>query len=143
MQVQPYLFFEGRCEEALEFYKKALGAQVDSLLRYSDAPQGGNEGGQAAMPSPPADKVMHSELRIGDTTLMCSDGLCQGPAKFDGFSLTLACSSDAEASRLFDAVANGGTVKQALAKTFFASSFGMATDRFGVSWMFIYRGSDR
>jgi PhnB protein len=141
MQVQPYLFFEGRCEEALEFYKQALGAQVGMLLRYSDAPPPGPGGGNPSMPRPPADKVMHAEMRIGDTTLLCSDGFCNGATKFEGFSLTLACTSDAEAARLYDAVVtNGGAVQQPLEKTFFASCFGMAADRFGIGWMFIHRG---
>lgn len=140
MQVQPYLFFEGHCEEALEFYRKALGAEVPALLRFSDAPKGsGGDECEGQMPMP-ADKVMHAELRVGETTLMCSDGMSQGTPKFEGFSLTIVCRSDAEVSRLFDGiVTNGGKVQQPLTPTFFASSFGMATDRFGVSWMFIHR----
>jgi PhnB protein len=142
MQVQPYLFFDGHCEEALEFYRSALGAQVGMLLRFSDAPRGGAApDGCDPMPMPmPADKVMHTEMRVGDTTILCSDGMRQGTPKFDGFSLTLDCTSDAEAARLFDALANGGEVRQSLSKTFFASSFGMLVDRFGVSWMLIHRG---
>jgi PhnB protein len=123
--------FEGRCEEAIEFYKRALGAEVVALKRYSEAPQG-SEGG----PKQPPDKVMHSALRIGDTVVFASDGMCAGKASFNGFSLSIAASSDAEAARLFDALgAGGGQVQMPIAKTFFASSFGMVADKFGVSWM--------
>ena len=131
MQVQPYLFFEGRCEEAIEFYRKALGAEVAMLMRFKESPD-------PAMISPGAeDKVMHASLRIGDATVMVSDGRCQGKASFQGFSLSLSPASEAEADRLFTALADGGQAQMPLSKTFFAKRFGMVADRFGVSWMII------
>ena len=131
MQIQPYLFFEGRCEEALEFYEKALGAEVAMLMRYKDNPE------PQASKAPPGseNKVMHASVRIGETTLKASDGLCQGKPSFQGFSLTLSARDEAEAKRLFGALGEGGQVRMPLAKTFFSPSFGMVADRFGVSWM--------
>ena len=134
MQIQPYLFFEGRCDEAIEFYRKALDAEILSLMRYKDSPEPAKPG----MLPPGADsKVMHSSFKIGETTVMASDGLCSDEPEFKGFSLTLAASSDSEAERLFSALGEGGQVRMPLGKTFFASRFGMVTDRFGVSWMII------
>lgn len=134
MLVQPYLFFEGRCEEALEFYRSALGAEVTMLMRFKENPE----------PQPPGmcppgseDKVMHASFRIGETTLMASDGRAAGKPMFQGFSLSLSVPTDAEAQRLFNALADGGQVQMPLARTFFASSFGMVADRFGVSWMIL------
>uniref|UniRef100_UPI002739A1D1 VOC family protein n=1 Tax=Stenotrophomonas sp. YIM B06876 TaxID=3060211 RepID=UPI002739A1D1 len=131
MQVQPYLFFDGRCEEALEFYRSALGAEVTMLMRYKDSPE----------PQPPGacapgseDKVMHSSFRVGGAELMASDGQAQGHPEFKGFSLSLTPANDADAERLFHALASGGKVQMPLGPTFFASSFGMVADRFGVSW---------
>lgn len=134
MQVQPYLFFDGRCEEALEYYRSALGAEVTMLMRYKESPE----------PQPPGmcpphseEKIMHASVRIGETTLMASDGRAQGKPMFQGFSLSLSAANDAEARRLFSALGEGGQVQMPLGKTFFASSFGMVADRFGVSWMII------
>jgi len=129
--VQPYLFFGGRCQEALEFYRAALGAQVDMLMHYKDSPE----------PLPPdkvlpgwENKVMHATFRIGGTTLMASDG-CEKGASFAGFSLSLAVPTEAEANRAFAALAVGGQVQMPLAKTFWSPRFGMLTDRFGLGWM--------
>ena len=134
MQVQPYLFFDGRCEEAIEFYQSRLGARVDMLMRYKDSP----EPQQPGMCPPGAeDKIMHSSIHIGDTTLMLSDGLCQGKPVFEGFALSLDAASEAEADRLFASLAEGGEVRMPLAKTFFSPRFGMVADRFGVTWMVI------
>lgn len=132
--VQPYLFFDGRCEEALEFYKKAVGAQVDSLMRFKDSPEPPKPGTCAPGSG---DKVMHVSFRIGGSLIMASDGQCQGKMHFDGFALSLALPTDAEAERAFNALANGGQVQMPLGKTFFASKFGMLQDRFGVMWMVI------
>jgi len=133
MQVQPYLFFDGRCEEAVEFYRKALGAEVSMLMRYKDNPEP-----QPGMTPPGSEnKVMHTCLRIGDTSVMASDGRCQGRPSFEGFSLTLTLPNDAEADRMFAALADGGKPQMPLTKTFFSSRFGMVVDRFGVSWMII------
>ena len=134
MQVQPYLFFDGRCEEAIEFYRKTLGAEVTMLMRFRDGPEPPAPG---ACPPGSGDKVMHASMRIGDTTVMASDGRCQGRPSFQGFSLSLAVGDDAEAERRFTALADGGQVQMRVAKTFFASRFGMVADRFGVSWMII------
>jgi PhnB protein len=129
MQIQPYLFFDGRCEEAIEFYRRALGAEVTMLMRFKDSPDPG-------MVAPGAgDKVMHASLRIGETTVLLSDGRCQGRPSFAGFALSLTVSTEAEAERLFGALGDGGQVQMPLTKTFFSARFGMVADRFGVSWM--------
>ena len=134
MHVQPYLFLDGRCEEALEFYRSTLGAEVTMLMRFKESP----EPPQPGMVPPGSDnKVMHSSFRIGDTTLMASDGRCLGKPAFQGFSLSLTVPNDAEAERLFAAHGAGGQVQAPLTKTFFSSRFGMVADRFGVSWMII------
>ena len=132
MPIQPYLFFEGRCEEALEFYRKALGAEVEILMRFKDSPEPPQPG---MVPPGSENKVMHSCLRIGDTRVMASDGHCQGKPSFQGFSLSLTVPSAAEADRVFAALGNGGQVQVPLTKTFFSPRFGMVADRFGVSWM--------
>ncbi len=129
MKVEPYLFFEGRCEEALEFYRKALGAEVTMLMRFNEAPDPG------MCPTGAGDKVMHSNFRVGDTTVMASDGRCQGPPAFQGFSLSLSLADEAEAERIFTALSDGGKVQMPLAKTFWSPRFGMVADRFGVLWM--------
>jgi PhnB protein len=134
MQVQPYLFFDGRCEEALEFYRKALGAEVTMLMRYKESPDAPPPG---MVPPGSENKVMHSSFRIGNSTLLASDGSCQGKPSFQGVTLSLTVSSDAEADRLFGALAEGGQVQMPLMKTFFSSRFGMVADRFGVSWMIV------
>jgi PhnB protein len=131
MIVQPYLFFDGRCDEALEFYRSKLGAEVTALVRFKESPD------PNSCPPGAGDKVMHSNFRIGETTLMASDGQCQGQPSFEGFSLSLTAPNEAEADRLFAALADGGKVQVPLAKTFFSPSFGMLVDRFGVPWMVI------
>ena len=129
MLVQPYLTFEGRCDEALKFYQATIGAEVLMLMRFKESPE-------PSMVTPEsADKVMHASMKIGDSIVMASDGQCTGKTGFSGVTLSLSASSDAEAERLFAALTAGGRVMMPLAKTFFASSFGMGTDRFGVPWM--------
>ena len=130
--VQPYLSVAGRCEEALEFYRGAVGAKVDELLRFKDSPE----------PMPPGmlepgfeNKVMHSSFRIGDSVVMATDGGCQDKSAFSGFSLALSVAKEAEAERAFNALAVGGKVEMPLGKTFWSPSFGIVADRFGVSWM--------
>lgn len=132
MKLEPYLFFDGRCDEAIEFYRQALGAEVTVLLRFKDSPEppGMNPPGSA-------DKVMHANLRIGETMVMVSDGRCLGEANFQGFALSLSVADEAEARRLFTALAEGGQLQMPLGKTFFSPCFGMVADRFGVSWMVI------
>ncbi len=134
MQVQPYLFFDGRCEEALEFYKKTLGAEVQMLMRFKENPEPPRPG---MVPPGSDNKVMHSSFRIGDTTVMASDGNCAGKPSFQGFSLSITAPDEAKAEQLFGALAKGGQVQMPLAKTFFSPRFGMVADRFGVSWMII------
>ncbi|KRE92518.1 3-demethylubiquinone-9 3-methyltransferase [Frateuria sp. Soil773] len=135
MQIQPYLFFDGRCEEAIAYYREALSAELVMLMHYSDGPEGTE--GCAGDEPPPPDKVMHACLQVGQTQLLASDGFAGGNPEFKGISLSIAAADDAEAKRLFDALADGGQVQQPLAETFFATSFGMVADRFGVSWMIV------
>lgn len=139
MLVQNYLFFDGRCEEAIQFYQKALGAKVDMLMRFKDSPEPpqGGEGGEGCAGPLPADgnKVMHASFRIGDTPVLASDGNCQGKPSFQGFSLSISVPKEAEAKKLFAALGDGGQVQVPLTKTFFSPAFGMVADRFGVSWM--------
>jgi PhnB protein len=135
MSVTPYLFFDGRCEEALEFYKKALGAEVEMMMRFKESPE----------PPPPGtaapgneDKIMHACVRIAGASVMASDGCAnQGKPKFEGFSLSVTANDEADAKRKFSALAEGGEVRMPLGKTFFAKSFGVVQDRFGVGWMVI------
>jgi PhnB protein len=129
MQIHPYLFFEGRCQEAIDFYRRALGAEVLIQMAYKDSPVATNQ------PPEAQDKVMHASMTIGDTEVFLSDGMCGGAPSFKGFSLSLVLKEDAEAARVFAALGDGGAVTMPLAKTFFASSFGMLNDRFGVPWM--------
>jgi PhnB protein len=133
MRVDPYLNFNGKCDEAIEFYKSALGAKVNMLMRFKDMPEACPPGMDPAV----ANKVMHADLSIGNSKVLLSDGRCQGHTKFEGVSLSLSASSDAECKMLFGALADGGKVEMPLAKTFFASSFGMVFERFGVMWMVI------
>jgi len=134
MDVQPYLFFNGKCEEALDFYKTAIGAKVDMVMRFSESPEKPPEG---AMPAGSENKVMHASFHVGDSHIMASDGHCAGKPSFQGFGLSLDAKSDAEAEKLFGALSKGGQVQQPLTKTFFASKFGMVSDKFGVMWMVI------
>jgi len=134
MLVQSYLFFDGRCEEALEFYKRTLGAEVTMLMRFKESPEPHPPG---MIPPGAESKIMHSSFRVGETTVMASDGNCRGKPSFQGFSLSLSVPNDAEAERLFAKLGEGGQVQMPLAKTFFSSRFGMVADRFGVSWMVI------
>jgi PhnB protein len=131
MTIQPYLFFNGRCDEAIAFYQKAIGAKLEMLMRFKEAPE------QDKMPPGIGDKVMHASLHIGDSVVMASDGWTQSDLNFQGFSLSLVARDAAEANRLFKALSDGGQVHMPLGKTFFSPCFGMAADRFGVSWMVI------
>ena len=134
MAIEPYLNFDGRCEEAIEFYKKALSAEVLMLMRFSDSPE-----------PPPADKmapgtedkVMHACMSIGGTNVMASDGYCQGKGGFNGITLSLSVKDEAAADKAFNALAAGGQIHMPLGKTFFSPRFGMVADKFGVPWMII------
>jgi PhnB protein len=129
MNVQPYLFFDGRCEEALDFYKKAIGAQVEAMMRWKDNPEPG-----VCTPQN-ADKVMHASFKVGDVSVLASDGSCAGKPEFKGFALTISAKTEAEADKLFGALSEGGQVQMPLTKTFFSPKFGMCADKFGVGWM--------
>lgn len=131
MQIQPYLYFDGRCEEALEFYKKSLGAEVIMLMRFRDSPT------PDMIPPGGENKVMHASCRIGDATVFASDGQCQGKTNFQGFGLSITVKDEAEADRVFKALVDGGQVMMPLGKTFFSPRFGMLADRFGVAWLVI------
>jgi PhnB protein len=132
MPIEPYLFFEGRTEEAVEFYRKALGAEVQMLMRYKESPEPPPPG---MVPPGSENKVMHASLRIGDAIVMMSDGECSGKPNFEGFSLSLTVKTPGEADRFFNALADGGKVQMPLSKTFWSPRFGMVADRFGVGWM--------
>jgi PhnB protein len=133
MNVQPYLSFEGRCEEAINFYKSTVCAKVEMMMRYKEAPAD-----QQAMISPESkDKVMHAALKIGEATVMASDGYCTGKSSFSGVSLALTADSPAEADKLFNALSKDGQVTMPMTETFFANRFGTCSDKFGVTWMVI------
>jgi PhnB protein len=130
--VEAYLFFNGRCEEAIEFYRQALGAELGMMMRYRESPE----------PPPPGmvppgfeNKIMHCSFRIGSTTIMASDGCSTDTARFEGFALSLTVRTEAEADRHFAALADGGQVRMPLTKTFWSPRFGMLQDRFGIGWM--------
>ena len=134
--IQPYLFFAGRCDEALDLYRTALDIKVDMLMRFSDSPE----------PMPPGvlqpgfeKKVMHAAFRVGDSLVLASDG-CDDKAKFGGFALAVNVKDEAEAQRVFGALSAGGSVQMPLAKTFWSPCYGMLTDRFGMSWMVMVPG---
>jgi PhnB protein len=131
MAIEPYLFFNGRCDEAIEHYRKALGAEVLMLMRYKESPEPPPPG---KVPAGWDNKIMHTSLRIGNATLMASDGCSEG-LNFQGFSLSLTVASEAAAQRAFAALADGGEVRMPLTKTFWSPCFGMLADRFGVAWM--------
>lgn len=134
MFVETYLIFNGRCEEALNFYKEKLGAEVNCMMRFSENPDPASK----AMITPGTEnKVMHSLFRIRDTTLMAADSYYAGGVKFEGFSLTLNVADAAEAEKVFAALGEGGKAEQPLIETFFAHRFGMVTDKFGISWMIL------
>ena len=131
MQVQSYLFFDGRCEEAIDFYKKTLGAEVGMLMRWKDSPD-------KSMCTPNNEnKVMHASLKIGETKVMASDGRNTGNPEFKGFALSVNARDEADADRLFNSLSAGGKVMMPLGKTFFSPRFGMTMDKFGVNWMVI------
>ncbi|HQT75677.1 MAG TPA: glyoxalase/bleomycin resistance/extradiol dioxygenase family protein [Rhodopila sp.] len=132
MQIQPYIFLDGRCREAIDFYTNTLDAELLMRMLFSE-----NPGPEELPPGVTGDKIMHAALRIGDSQIFLSDGHCAGKPEFRGFSLSLALADDRAAKRTFDALAQGGNVTVPLTQTFFASSFCMVTDRFGMPWMVV------
>ena len=131
MQVTPYLFFDGRCEEALNFYKKAIGAEVQMMMRFKEAPD------QTNMPPNSGEKVMHACFKVGEKNLFASDGHCNAAPEFKGFALSLDAKDETDCDRLFNGLKDGGKVTMPLGETFFAKRFGMLTDKFGMNWMVI------
>jgi PhnB protein len=137
MQIQTYLFFEGRCEEALDFYKAKLDAEIEMIMRFRENP---DDPERTMFPPGAEDKIMHASLRIGETTVLASDGRCTGSPNFGGMSLTLMVPSEAEAARVFKALSEGGQIRMPLRKTFFSPAFGILADPFGVGWMIYVTG---
>ena len=133
MQTQIYLFFDGRCQEALDFYKTKLGIEVEMLMRFKDNPDAGKS--PEACPPGSEEKIMHSCFKLGDQRVMASDGYAKGNPEFKGFCLSLAVKTEGEADKLFGALSDGGKVEMPLGKTFFSPKFGMVQDKFGVGWM--------
>lgn len=138
MHIEPYLQFDGRAEEAAEFYQKAVGAKVEMLLRFSQAPDQPPPG---MLPPDSGNKVMHMQLRVGSTALLGSDGACGGKPGFGGVDLALQVATPEEARRMFDGLSQGGAVRMALGKTFFSDAYGIVTDKFGVGWMIVAPGA--
>lgn len=136
--VQSYLFFEGRCEEAIEFYRKVLGAEVTMMMRLKESPDAPPPG---TVPPGSGEKILHAAFTVGGSTVMASDGNCTGQPEFKGFSLSISAANVATANTLFNALAEGGQVQMPLSQTFFSPCFGMVADRFGVSWMVIVDAS--
>ena len=132
MRVEPYLMLSGRCEEALAFYNQAVTAKTTMLMRFDENPDNNHP-----MPLPPdwGQKIMHSSMTVGDTTVMMSDGMSTEPVSFSGVSLSITADDEAQAKKLFDALAHGGKVFMPLGKTFWSPCFGVVSDKFGVSWM--------
>ena len=130
--IQPYLFFNGSCEEAVTFYQKAIGAQVEMMMRFKDSPEPPPPG---TVPPGYENKIMHTSFRVGSSVVMASDGCADGKSNFQGFSLSLTVPNEAEADRVFAALSEGGQVQMPLDKTFWSPRFGMLTDRFGLGWM--------
>lgn len=131
MKVEAYLQFDGRCEEALEFYRKALGAEVQMMMRFKESPD------QTGITPGSENKIMHSSFKVGESTIMASDGHCRNAAKYEGFGLTISIPDTATAEKLFKALGEGGQVQMPLTKTFFSPAFGMVADKFGICWMIL------
>lgn len=138
LEIEPYLFFGGKCEEALAFYSDVLGAETLFKMRFSESPDPLPEG---MIADGFEEKIMHSTFRVKDTTIMASDG-CGPEARFEGFSLAINLDDEAEAKRIFEGLSKGGKVDMPLSKTFWSPCYGMLTDRFGVAWMVMVQGSN-
>ena len=134
MTIQPYLFFRGRCEEAIAYYEKTLGARVEMMMRFKENP---DQPGPNKIPAEMAERIMHASVVINGSPIMMSDGMRSGALDFDCMSLSLSVANEAEAERIFNALAVEGKVQMPLQKTFFAPSFGAVADKFGVAWMIL------
>ncbi len=134
MLVQPYVFFEGRCEEALDFYAKAIDAKIEMKMKYSESP-GGSGSRPPGLPAGSDNKIMHAAFKVGDSLVMASDGMCSGETGFKGVALTISMDDQASVRRMFEALAQGGQVHMPLEKTFYSPLFGVVADKFGLSWM--------
>lgn len=139
MKVQSYLFFDGRCDEALEFYRKALGAEVINLMRFEDNPEAQKSSEDCPGVTSPemAQKVMHASFRVGETEILASDGRCEGKPMFQGFGLAVSVKGKEQAEKTFAALGEAGQVQMPLTQTFFSPAFGMVADKFGVTWMIV------
>ena len=131
METQAYLFFDGRCEEAVEFYKTALGAEVGPMIRFKESPD------QSMVAPGTGEKIMHGQMNIGKTTILVSDGRCTGNPGFQGFAMSITVDDPADCDKLFNPLAESGQIQMPLMETFFAKRFGMVIDKFGVMWMVI------
>ena len=140
MKIQPYLCFEGRCEEAIGFYQRALGAEVRMLMRFKDTPAPQRDDGGCAVTAANGDKIMHAEIEVGGHMILCSDGMMKSAPEFKGFGLAAELPDAATTRRWFDALGDGGNVCMPLERTFWSPLFGMVTDRFGVTWMLGQQG---
>lgn len=135
-QVQTYLYFDGKCDEALAFYRDTVGAEILQLMRYRDMPlqPGSDTCVEQSMPPGCEDKVLHCSFRIGATELMASDGFCAGKPVFEGFALSLVLKDKDTVERTFARLAEGGEVRVPVDKTFFSPAFGLVVDRYGILW---------
>jgi PhnB protein len=135
MQLNPYLCFEGRCGEAIEFYKQAVGAEVVFSMPFSEVPQAAQNEQQGCGANMKPDSICHAEVKIAGATIFMSDGMCSGHAEFKGITLSLSVENDEQVKERFAALSEGGTVHMAPHQTFFASLWGVCADKFGVGWM--------
>lgn len=140
MEIQPYLFFNGQCDQAIAYYTEILGAQLIEKHTYADAPPGSSS---PDCPTPPSHLIMHAMLKIGDSIVLVSDGRGEGAMKFDGFFLTLLVHDVQQGRKLHQAILNQGKELMPYMPTFYSPGFGMVTDRFGVGWMIYTKPSDQ
>ena len=129
MQMNPYLSFNGRCEEAFNFYQQCLGGEIGAIFRYAGTPMSGE------VPADWQEKIMHGSITIGEQVLMAADVAPERYEEPKGFSLSLQIKSTAEAERIFRELSSNGRVVVPLEKTFWAALFGVLVDPFGISWL--------
>lgn len=136
MKIDPYLNFDGNCEEAIRFYEKTLGGKIQMMMTYDQAPPGDN-------PTPKGweKKIMHVSMTLGNVTLMASDAPPGHFSPMQGLFVSLAPDSKAQAEKIYNALADKGNVLMPFQQTFWAEGFGMVVDRFGTPWMVNYAGN--